>query len=129
MLPHEGMGLPIKISEILALAARTEAAVFERSIASQVEHWAQIGRAVEQVLGHDQIAALKRQAGTAEFSDAMRKASSEAGQRRVLEHLRKLGGPRYSIDPTRRGGIVRIDADGSRTRGRFVRRKFIVADE
>jgi hypothetical protein len=122
------MGLPIKISEALALAARTEAKVFDRSIASQLEHWALIGRAVEQVLGHDQIAALKRQAGMPEFADAMRKASTEAGQRRALAHLRKLGGPRYSIDPTRRGGIVRIDADGSRTRGRFVRRRFVVAD-
>jgi len=127
MLPRGGMGLPIKISEALALAARTEAEVFERSIASQVEHWAQIGRAVEQVLGHDQLAALKRQAAMPEFSEAMRKASSEAGQERALAHLRKLGGSRYSVDPTRRGGILRIDADGSRTRGRFVRRRFVVA--
>ena len=66
--------------------------MFERSIASQVEHRARIGRAVEQALGHDQVG---------------------------------LGGPRYSVDPTRRGGIVRIDADGSRTRGRFVRRRFV----
>jgi hypothetical protein len=119
------MGQPIKISEALALAARTEAEAFERSIASQVEHWAQIGRAVEQVLGHDQVAALKQQAGMPEFADAMRKASTEAGQRRALQHIRKLGGPRFSVDPTRRGGILRIDADGSRTRGRFVRRKFV----
>lgn len=121
--------MPIKISEALALAARTEAEVFERSIASQVEHWAQIGRAVEQVLGHGQVAALKRQAGIREFSDAMRKVSSEAGQRRALAHLRKLGGPRYSLDPARRGGILRIDTDGSRARGRFVRRKFVVTPD
>jgi hypothetical protein len=119
------MGLPIKISDALTLAARTEAELFERSIASQVEHWAQIGRAVEQLLGHDQVAALKRQASVQEFSAAMRQASSEAGQRRVLAHLRKLGGPRYSLDPTRRGGVIRIDADGTRTAGRFVRRKFV----
>ena len=123
------MGQPIKISESLALAARTEAEVFERSIASQIEHWARIGRAVEQVLGHGQLAALKRQAGMPEFEDAMRKATSEAGQRRALDRLRKLGGPRYSVDPTQRRTIVRIDPDGSRTRGRFVRRKFVVTDE
>lgn len=121
------MGLPIKISDTLALAARTEAEVFERSIASQVEHWALIGRAVEQVLGHEQVAALKRQAGMPEFSDAMRRVSSEAGQARALAHLRKLGGPRYSIDPARPGGILRIDADGSCTRGRFVRRRFVAS--
>jgi hypothetical protein len=121
------MGLPIKLSEALTLAARTEARVFERSIASQVEHWAQIGRAVEQLLGHDQVAALKRQAGAREFSEAMRQATSEAGQRRALEHLRKVGGPRYTLDPTRRGGVLRIEPDGSRTRGRFVRRTFVAA--
>jgi hypothetical protein len=120
------MGLPIKISEGLALAARTEAQAFERSIASQVEHWAQIGRAVEQVLGHDEVAALKRQAGMPELVAAMRKATSESGRQRALEHLRKLGGPRYSVDPTRRGGIIRVAADGSRSRGRFVRRRFVV---
>jgi len=123
------MGLPIKISEDLALAARTEAATFERSIASQVEHWARIGRAVERILGHDQVAALKRQVGARELADAMRKASSEAGERRALEHVQKLGGPRYTADPSRRGGIVRIEPDGSRTRGRFVRRKFVVTPE
>ena len=121
--------MPIKISEALALAARTEAEVFERSIASQVEHWAQIGRAVEQVLGHEQVSALKRQAGMPEFSAAMRKASSEAGQRRALAHLRKVGGPRYSVDPTRPGEILRIDTDGSRSRGRFVRRRFVVTPD
>jgi len=123
------MGLPIKIGEDLALAARTEAAVFERSIASQVEHWAQIGRAVEQILGHDQIAALKRQAGARELSDALRQASSEAGQQLVIEHLRKQGGARYSVDPSRRGGVIRVDSDGSRSRGRFVRRRFVVAPD
>jgi len=96
-------------------------------LASQVEHWAQIGRAVEQLLGHDQLAVLKRQAGMPEFADAMRKASGEGGQQRALDHLRKLGGPRYSVDPTRRGGVLLVDADGSRTRGRFVRRRFVVA--
>lgn len=120
------MGSPIKISGELALAARTEAEAFERSIASQVEHWAQIGRAVERVLGHDQIAELKREAGMPEFLDAMRKVSSEAGQRRALDHIRKLGGARYTLDPARRGELIRIDSDGSRTRGRFVRRKFVV---
>ena len=77
MLPHGDMGLPIKISEALALAARTEAEVFERSIASQVEHWAQIGRAVEQVLGHDQVAALKRQAGMPEADSRTSKALAD----------------------------------------------------
>lgn len=123
------MGQPIKISDDLALAAREEADVCERSIASQVEHWARIGRAVEQVLGHGQVVALKRRAALPEFTDAMREATSEAGQRKALRHLTKLGGPRFGVDPDRPGHVIRIDPDGSRTRGRFVNRQFVAAEE
>jgi hypothetical protein len=123
------MGQPIKISDDLALAARDEASVCERSIASQVEHWARIGRAVEQVLGHGQIVALKRHAGLPEFAKAMREATSEAGQRKAMKHIESLGGPRYSVDPKRPGRVVRIDPDGSRTRGRFVNRRFVAERE
>lgn len=119
------MGLPIKISDDLALAAREEADVCDRSIASQVEHWARIGRAVEQVLGHEQLVALKRQARLPDFAQAMREATSELGQQKALAHLRTLGGPRYGVDPERPGSIIRIDPDGSRVRGRFVNRHFI----
>ena len=119
------MGQPIKISEELALAAREEATVCERSIASQVEHWARIGRAVEQVLGHGQLVALKRHAGLPEFQQAMREATTETGQRKALRHLQQQGGPRFGVDPERPGLVVRVDADGSRTYGRFVNRRFV----
>lgn len=123
------MGQPIKISDDLALAARDEADVCDRSIASQVEHWARIGRAVEQVLGHGQLVALKRHAGLPEFDKAMREATSEAGQRKALEHLEKLGGPRFGVDPERPGFVVKIDPDGARTRGRFVNRRFVAEEQ
>jgi hypothetical protein len=123
------MGQPIKISDDLALAAREEADVCERSIASQVEHWARIGRAVEQVLGHGQLVALKRRAALPEFTDAMREATSEAGQRKALRHLAKLGGPRFGVDPDHPGFLIRIEADGTRTRGRFVNRQFVAAEK
>ena len=122
------MGQPIKISDDLALAARDEAGVCDRSIASQVEHWARIGRAVEQVLGHGQIVALKRHAGRPEFDKAMREATSEAGQRKALRHLEKVGGPRYGVDRERPGFVVKIEPDGSRTRGRFVDRRFVAEE-
>ncbi|MFO1313944.1 MAG: hypothetical protein U1F41_17970 [Burkholderiales bacterium] len=123
------MGQPIKISEDLALAAREEADVCERSIASQVEHWARIGRAVELVLGHGQVVALKRRAALPELTDAMREATSEAGQRKALKHVAKLGGPRFGVDPDHPGFLIRIDPDGTRTRGRFVNRQFVAADD
>jgi hypothetical protein len=129
LLPGFAVGQPIKISDDLALAAREEAEVCDRSIASQVEHWARIGRAVEQVLGHGQVVALKRRAGLPEFEQAMRQATSEAGQRRALRHLEKLKGPRYGVDPDRPGYVVRIDRDGSRTLGRFVNRRFVAESE
>ena len=119
------MGQPIKISDDLALAAREEADVCDRSMASQVEHWARLGRAVEDLLGHGQVVALKRQAGRPEFARAMREARSERAQQRALAHLGTLSGPRYSADPDRPGAVIRIDPDGSRQRGRFVNRNFV----
>jgi len=67
-------------------------------------------------------------AGLPEFDKAMREATSEAGQRKALRHLEKLGGPRYGVDPERPGFVVKIDPDGSRTRGRFVNRRFVAEE-
>ena len=38
------MGMPVRIDEVLYAQARTEAQIEHRSIASQIELWAKIGR-------------------------------------------------------------------------------------
>jgi len=41
------MSQPVKISDELILDARLTAEIAERSIAGQIEFWAQLGRAIE----------------------------------------------------------------------------------
>lgn len=106
--------------------AREEAETSDRSITGQIEHWVRLGMAVEAVLGHQQVRALKRR-GKALLSleDALTYAESTEGQDEMRDHLVASGQPLYSADPERPGGIVREDPDGTRTRGKFVGREFV----
>jgi hypothetical protein len=132
------MGLPVKLSDTLVAAAREEAGSASRSLTAQIEHWAILGRAVEKLLPHAQVAALRRLGGGAAATPAMaqREAVGRLMQRliatndrdRELAHLRSLGGPRYGTDPKHPGLIVRVDADGKRTLGRFEGRTFVPSE-
>lgn len=53
------MPQPVKLSDALVNAARTEAPVAHRSIPGQIEHWASLGRSVEMALTQAQIFRLK----------------------------------------------------------------------
>ncbi|HEX2890102.1 TA system antitoxin ParD family protein [Vineibacter terrae] len=129
------MGLPVKLSDTLVAAARDEAGPASRSLTAQIEHWAILGRAVEKLLPHNQVAALKRLGGGAAATPAMARREAvgrllqrlAAGEAREpeLAHLRALGGPRYGADPKHPGLIVRVDADGTRTVGQFEGRNFV----
>jgi hypothetical protein len=123
------MGLPLRISEEIVNLAREEAETSDRSITSQIEHWVRLGMAVEAVLGHGQLRELKRR-GKALLSleDALSYAKSTEGRDEMRAHLAASSQPLYSADPERPGGIVRENPDGTRTRGRFVGRKFVEED-
>src|SRR5436309_7658155 len=54
------MGTSLKLSDDLVNQARAEAAEADRSLTSQIEHWARLGRSVENVLSLEQVGALKR---------------------------------------------------------------------
>jgi hypothetical protein len=49
---------------------------------------------------------------------------SPAGRRRLARHLRNLPSPHYEPIPGSRGLLMRTDANGRRTAGRFVHRQF-----
>ena len=49
---------------------------------------------------------------------------SPEGRRRVMEHLQSRPFPHYEPAPDAPGLLVRIEADGKRTIGRFVNREF-----
>lgn len=100
----------------------------ERSIAGQIEYWAQLGRAIEPLLQGSQALGLRRAGAARPLSECLEAVDSVAGRRRVAEHLASQPFPHYEPAPNAPGMLVRIEADGTRTVGRFVNRQFRKAD-
>jgi len=128
------VAVAIKVSADLAESARREAADADRSLTGQIEHWAKLGRAVEAILPSQVAAALKRCGGdlTAIEDEALRGKvldalaafqvrSSEALRQKIGLDLQVL----FEPDPEKPGGLVRIDPDGTKTRGLLKGRAFI----
>ena len=120
------MGQPVKLSDQLVLDARLTGEIADRSIAGQIEFWAKLGRAIEPILQGIQAMALVRAGAAKPLSACLDSVDSPEGRRRVAEHLQARPYPHYEPDGTP-GLLVRITADGKRTRGRFVNRRFQVS--
>jgi hypothetical protein len=118
------MSQPVKVSDALLLDARIAGQVVERSIAGQIEFWAKIGRALEPLLRGDHVLALCRSGNVKPLSACLESVDSSAGRQRVFEHLKTGPYPHYEAAAESPGLLVRIEADGKRTVGRFVNRQF-----
>lgn len=125
---HMRMGQPVKLADGLVLDARMAGAVEHRSIAGQIEFWAHLGVALEPLLQGIQVLALIRSNSAQPLSASLESVDSPKGRRRVADHLKSLPFPRYEPAPGRPGFLLRTQADGTRTVGRFVKRRFTVAD-
>ena len=128
------MGMPVKLSDELVESAREEAANTDRSITGQIEHWAKIGRSVETVLKHQELQALKRAPLDARLTGGARHSIQAAlervvaeGDRRSLARSLQTGRTVYQSDPAGSELTERIEPNGRRTLGRFVKRRFVVA--
>jgi hypothetical protein len=127
------MGMPVKISDDLVVAARVEAKTSSRTVKGQIEHWASIGRATELLMTHRELLGLKS------LHDAFSSAPRREDVRRLLEqvvagpHERKevhalihaRGAPVYETDPAYPGLVVQVSGDGTRKIGRIKNRKFV----
>jgi len=120
------MSQPVKLSDDLVLDARLIAKVADRSIAGQIEYWAQLGRAVEPLLSGAQALALRRAGALRPLSACLANVDSPQGRARVAEFIHAQPFPHYEA-ADERGCLVRIDEDGTRTLGRFVNRRFVPA--
>jgi hypothetical protein len=118
------MSQPVKLSDALVLDARLAGGAVERSIAGQVEFWARIGRAVEGLLQGEQVLALCRNAAAHPLSERLASVDSPEGRRRVADFLQTQPYPHYEPHPDKAGLLIRIEANGKRTAGRFVNRQF-----
>ena len=115
----------MKLSDELVLDARMTGEVVKRSIAGQVEFWARLGMGVEMLLETPQILALCRNGATRPLSECLNSVDAAEGRQRVADFLRVQPFPHYESDPDRPGLLVRVEADGRRTRGRFLHRQFV----
>lgn len=118
------MSQPVKLSDSLVLDARLAGETVERSIAGQVEFWARLGRSVDLLLEGRQVLALCRAAAARPLSACIESVDSPEGRQRVADLLESRPFPHYQPHPDRAGWLVRIDASGRRTVGRFVNRQF-----
>lgn len=117
------MGQPVKLSESLVLDARLTGQVAERSIAGQIEFWAGLGRAVESLLRADRALALKQRGDVRPLSACLASVGTRAGRARLSATLAAQPFPHFE-PAAKPGWLVKIDADGTRTVGRFVHREF-----
>src|SRR6056297_498601 len=121
------MGHRVKLSDTLVLDARLTAEAAERSIAGQIEVWAKLGRALEPLLQGVQAMALTRAGAARPISECLESTDSSEGRMRVAEHHETLPYPHYEPSDTP-GLLVRTTADGKRSTGRFVNRRFEVVE-
>src|SRR5262249_6031984 len=96
----------------------------QRSIAGQIEFWARLGRAIESLLRGDQVLALSKAGKAKPLSDCLKSIQSWKGRKRLADHLKPLPFPHYDPASGSAGLLVKIEANGTRTTGRFVNRKF-----
>jgi len=122
------MSQPVKLSDELVLEARTVGADLERSIAAQVEFWAGLGRSIEPLLRGDRALALKRAGAARSLTEMVSSVDSDEGQERLRSYLNARPFPHFEACSGQPGMLVKIDEDGTRTRGRFVNSVFVSAD-
>jgi len=125
MCYHQAMPQPVKLSDALVLDARLSAEVEQRSIAGQVEYWASLGKLIDAMLdGKTRTDALKK-SGVKPLSELIASVGGAEGDARLNTYLESEPFPHFEPHPTRRGMLIRTDAQGKQSVGRFVDRKFV----
>ncbi len=133
------MGTPLKVSDSLFAVAKQEAQATQRSITAQVEHWARIGRAVEVILAHQELLAIKEvgelltpvfpsNVRRQEVHDLLMRVATSTDREVTKAALRAAGTPLYETDPEYPGMIIQVLPDGTRMPGHMEGRRFVPLD-
>ena len=121
------MSQSVKLSDELVLEARTVGAIARRSIAGQVEFWARLGKSIKPLLRGDRALALQRSGTARSLAESIQSVDTAVGRDRVRTYLESRPYPHFEPCQDEAGMLLRIDEDGTRTRGRFVNREFVAA--
>lgn len=120
------MPLPVKLSDALVLDARLAAEVEQRSIAGQVEYWASLGKLVDALLDGQNRTEVLQKSKAKPLSELIATIGTAEGDSRLKAYLESEPFPHFEPHPTRKGILIRTEADGTRSIGRFVDRAFVV---
>src|SRR5262249_47973368 len=116
------MSQTIELSDEIVGDAQRSAELAQRTVASQIEFWAQLGRAIEPLL--DSSRGSHPGDAIRPLSECLASVASDEGRRRVRDYLQTGPFPHYEPMPDSSGLLVRVEEDGTRTVGRFVGRDF-----
>jgi hypothetical protein len=107
-------GVPVRLSDALTMRARTAAAVLDRSLTEQVEHWARLGQVVEAAISAGAVHRLKARSYDPELSQRLAVAATAAGRAKAAKLIRERNAIRHGIDDD--GTIVALERSGKRAR-------------
>ena len=88
-------------------------------MAAQLEHWAKVARAIEQVVPAATLAEIKGSQDAADVLARLATFLSQPGAAPSRTRLAAAKSPRYGIDEHDPQVAIRIDPDGTETRGAF----------
>lgn len=106
-------GIPVRLSEALTVRARTVAAVQDRSLTEQVEHWARLGQVVEAAISADTMQRLKALSHDEGLADALAVADTAEGRAAAQALIRAENPVRY--EELSRGTMVAVTREGERS--------------
>jgi hypothetical protein len=114
-------------SDSLILEARLAAEPRNRSIDDQVELWARLGRAVDDVLGGPRIAEMMRNGTIKPLSECVASIDTPEGRARFFAYLETLPFPHFKAHPDKPNLLIRIETDGTQSVGRFKGREWLTS--
>ena len=113
-------GVPVRLSSNLATHAREVAGISDRSVTEQVEHWARLGQIVEANVSSTTVSKLKALSYDEKLPELIAGADTPSARAVTVATVRaRAKGPIYGVASDDPDVIVRHDADGTTTRGRF----------
>jgi len=110
-------GIPIRLTATLASQAREAAAVQDRSLTEQVEHWARLGRIVEAVVLNSTVARLKSMSRDERLPRLLADADTAAARKRAARSIAQKNAVLHGTTAAEPEKIVRIER-GRRRRAR-----------
>ena len=123
------MASPMRLDSALIAAAEREAAIQKRSIPKQIEFWAELGKAVEHIIGFDDVIAITQGLKRIELEPLVSKSVDADDVFDVLESRRSAGSLAenitgaslyYEASRKRPGFLDRVNtASGQRQTGHF----------